>query len=314
MLNEEMILFALNDMDDTLLERTRRALGFRLGRKKRSGRKHLRILLLAAVISTLLVGAAWAAGLIGLGNMRAGQLFGVSMLSMEGLSDSAEGQALQEWLSYYEEHREDPYDAQEAIDLMDEYGPYGATTQAMADEIDRICGEYQLTRLGQLSTPPDEKSFYQAAGIGKLTAGNEAYENDYGGGYVYSSGTFQYDGTLFPHNQEYCIPYQFRKAAKGVLGYVTINAGDPNDYTEWQYKTRDGQTLTISDSAHGAFLLLDREDSFVAVSIAKSGWADAFNDGMLDGLGDKFVSFELNHEALEAIADSLRCSTASTKA
>ena len=70
MLNEEMILFALNDMDDTLLERTRRALGFRLGKKKRSGRKHLRILLLAAVISTLLVGAAWAAGLIGLGNMR----------------------------------------------------------------------------------------------------------------------------------------------------------------------------------------------------------------------------------------------------
>ena len=304
MLNEEMILLALNDMDDTLLECTRRALGFKLGRKKRSGRKHLRILLLAAVISTLLVGAAWAAGLIGLGNMRAGQLFGVSMLSMEGLSDSAEGQALQEWLSYYEEHREDPYDAQEAIDLMDEYGPYGATTQAMADEIDRICGEYQLTRLGQLSTPPDEKSFYQAAGIGKLTAGNEAYENDYGGGYVYSGGTFQYDGTLFPRDGTYCIPYQFRNAAKGVLGYVTINAGDPNDYTEWQYKTRDGQTLTISDSAHGAFLLLDREDSFVAVSIAKSGWADAFNDGMLDGLGDKFVSFELNHEALEAIADS----------
>ena len=133
MLNEEMILFALNDMDDTLLERTSRALGFRLGRKKRSGRKHLRIVLLAAVISTLLIGAAWAAGLIGLGNMRAGQLFGVSMLSMEGLSDSAEGQALQEWLSYYEEHRGDPYDAQEAIDLMDEYGPYGATTQAMAD-------------------------------------------------------------------------------------------------------------------------------------------------------------------------------------
>lgn len=304
MLNEEMILFALNDMDDTLLERTRRALGFKLGRKKRRGRKHLRIVLLAAVISSLMIGAAWAAGLIGVGNMRAGQLFGVSMLSMEGLSDSAEGQALREWLAYYEEHREDPYDAQEAIDLMDEYGPYGATTQAMADEIDRICGEYQLTRLGQLSTPPDEKSFYQAAGIGKLTAGNEQYENDYGGGYVYSSGTFQYDGTLFPRDGTTCIPYQFRNAAKGVLGYVTINAGDPNDYTEWQYKTRDGQALTISDSAHGAFLLLDREDSFVVVSIAKSGWADAFNDGMLDGLGDKFVSFDLSREALEAIADS----------
>ena len=44
MLNEEMILFALNDMDDTLLERTRRALGFRLGGKKHKARKHLRII------------------------------------------------------------------------------------------------------------------------------------------------------------------------------------------------------------------------------------------------------------------------------
>ena len=304
MLNAESILFALNDMDDTILERTRRALGFELGVKKHNPRKNIRIILLAAIISTMMIGAAWAAGLIGLGNMRAGQLFGVNMLSMEGLSDSAEGQALQEWLSFYDEHREDPYDAEEAIALMDEYGPYGVTTQAMADEVDRICGEYKLTRLGKISTPPDEKRFYKAAGVGKLTTGTEQYENDYGGGYVYSSGTFQYDGTLFPRNEAYCIPYQFRNAVKGVLGYVTINAGDPNDYTEWQYKTQDGQTLTISDSAHGAFLLLDRENSFVVVSIAKSGWADYFNDGRLDGLGDKFTSIELSRGNLEAIADS----------
>ena len=304
MLNEEMILFALNDMDDTLLERTRRTLGFRFGKRKRSIRKGVRIVLLAAVVSTLLAGAAWAARLIGVGNMRAGQLFGVHMLSMEGLSDSAEGQALKEWLSFYDAHREDPFDAEEAIALTEEYGPYGVTTQEMADEVDRICGKYQLTRLGRLSTPPDEKSFYRAAGIGKLTAGNERYENDYGGGYVYSSGTFQYDGMLFSKDEPYSLPYQFRKAAKGVLGYVTINAGDPNDYTEWQYKTRDGQTLTISDSANGAFLLLDREDSFVAVSVGKGGWEDTFNDGILDGLGDKAVSVDLSHADLEAIADS----------
>ena len=79
MLNEEMLLFAINDMDDTLLEETRRALGLMLGKRRQKSRKTIRILLLAAVISTLLIGAAWAAGLIGLGNMRAGQLFGVQM-------------------------------------------------------------------------------------------------------------------------------------------------------------------------------------------------------------------------------------------
>ena len=150
MLNEELILFALNDMEDALLERTRLALGFKLSAKKRNTGKTIRIILLAAVISTLMIGAAWATGLIGLGNMRAGKLFGVNVLSMEGLSDSAEGRALREWLSFYDEHREDPYDAEEAIALMDEYGPYGVTTQAMADEVDRICGKYNLKRLGRL--------------------------------------------------------------------------------------------------------------------------------------------------------------------
>ena len=304
MLNEEMLLFALNDMDDALLERTRKALGYKLRERKRSPGKIVRIVLIAAVLSAVLIGAAYAAGLVGLGNMRAGSLFGMKMLSMEGLSDSPEGQALSEWLSYYDVHRNDPFDAQEAIDLMDDYGPYGVTTREMADEIDALCGKYGLNRLGALSTPPDERSFYEAAGVGKLTRGNETFENDYGGGYVYTSGSIQFDGTLFPTGESYVIPYQFRRAMKGVLGYVTMNAGDPNDYTEWQHTTPDGQTLTISDSAHGAFLILDRPDSFVVVSVAKSGWADSFNDGRLDGLGDKFVSFTLSHEDLEDIADS----------
>ena len=304
MLNEEMLLFALNDMDDALLERTRKALGYKLRERKRSPGKIVRIVLIAAVLSALLIGAAYAAGLVGLGNMRAGSLFGMKMLSMEGLSDSPEGQALSEWLDFYDMHRNDPFDAQEAIDLMDDYGPYGVTTRDMADEIDALCGKYGLKRLGALSTPPDERSFYEAAGIGKLTRGNETFENNYGGGYVYTSGSFQFDGQLFPAGESYTIPYQFRRAMKGVLGYVTMNAGDPNDYTEWQHTTPDGQTLTISDSAHGAFLILDRPDSFVVVSVAKSGWADYFNDGRLDGLGDKVVSFELTHADLETIADS----------
>jgi hypothetical protein len=115
MLNEEMLLLALNDTEDALLERTRKALGYKLRERKRRQGKIVRIVLIAAVLSVLLIGAAYAAGLVGLGNMRAGSLFGMKMLSMEGLSDSPEGQALSEWLSFYDAHRNDPFDAQEAM-------------------------------------------------------------------------------------------------------------------------------------------------------------------------------------------------------
>ena len=304
MLKNEALLFALNEIPDELLEATRRSLRYRTKRKTARLRRVGRVLLIAAILATLLVGTALAARLIGLGGMRAGEFLGMRMLSMEGLSDSPEGKALKEWLAYYDDHLSDAFDAEEAFALADEYGMYGVTTREMADKVDELCEKYGLAKLGRPVMPQDERSFWKTAGVGKLTKGSSEYENDYRGGYVYPGGTFQFDGELFPQDEAYVIPYQFRHSAKGSFGYVVVNAGDPNDYTEWNYKTADGQTLTISDSAHGAFFLLERKDSFVTVSIGKSGYADYFNDGFIDGVGDAFVSFELSHEQLEKIAES----------
>ena len=305
MLNREKLLFALNAIEDEDLEKTRRSLQYRI-REKGGGspRRLWRTLLIAAIIAALMLGTAYAVGLVGLGNMRAGEFLGMKVLSMEGLSDSPEGQALQEWLVYYNEHMDDPFDPEEAFALTAEYGNYGVTTKEMAQKVDELCEKYGLKKLGKLVTPQDEKSFYKTAGVGKLTKGSEHYENDYLGGYVYPDGTFQFDGSLFPADEIIVIPYQFRNAAKGSFGYVVSNAGDPNDYTEWTYKTADGHTLTISDSAGGAFLLMDRKASFVTVAISKRGVADTFNDGVIDGVGDTFVNFELSHEQLEQIAET----------
>lgn len=304
MLNREKLLLALNDIDDADLEATRQALRYRIRETSRRPRRVWRTLLIAAIIAALMLGAAWAVGLVGVGNMRAGEFLGRKVLSMEGLSDSPEGTALREWLAYYNEHRNDPFDAEEAFALSDEYGVYGVTTKAMAEKVDELCAKYGLEKLGKPVMPQDEKSFYRTAGVGKLTGGSATFENDYLGGYVFPGGTFQFDGQLFPKDEITVIPYQFRNAARGSFGYVVTNAGDPNDYTEWTYKTADGQTLTISDSASGAFLLMERVDSFVTVSISKRGIADSFNDGVIDGVGDAFVDVTLSREQLEQIAES----------
>ena len=304
MLNRHTLLLALNDVEDADLERTRRSLKYHIRETGRRTGRVWRTILIAAIIAALMLGTAYAMGLVGLGNMRAGEFLGMKVLSMEGLSDSPEGMALREWLAYYGEHMNDPFDAEEAFALSDEYGAYGVTTKAMAEKVDELCEKYGLKKLGKLVTPQDEKSFYKTAGVGKLTKGSEHYENDYLGGYVYPDGTFQFDGSLFPADEIIVIPYQFRNAGKGSFGYVVSNAGDPNDYTEWTYKTADGHTLTISDSAGGAFLLMDRKESFVTVAISKRGIADSFNDGIIDGVGDTFVNFELSHEQLEQIAET----------
>lgn len=304
MLNRHTLLLALNDVEDADLESTRRSLKYHIRETAGRPRRVWRTILIAAIIAALMLGTAYAMGLVGVGNMQAGEFLGTRVLSMEGLSDSSEGTALREWLAYYNEHRNDPFDAEEAFALTDEYGVYGVTTKEMAEKVDELCEKYNLTKLGKPVMPQDEKSFYKTAGVGKLTKGSERYENDYLGGYVFPGGTFQFDGELFPKDEMTVIPYQFRNSAKGSFGYVVSNAGDPNDYTEWTYKTADGHTLTISDSAGGAFLLLDRKESFVTVAISKRGVADSFNDGIIDGVGDVFVDFELSHEQLEQIAES----------
>lgn len=61
------LLFAMNDVDDRYLESTRRAMG--LGDESKTVgnvRRFSRIILLAALISALMIGSAYAAGLFSL--------------------------------------------------------------------------------------------------------------------------------------------------------------------------------------------------------------------------------------------------------
>ena len=171
MLNRHTLLLALNDVEDADLESTRRSLKYHIPETAGRPRRVWRTILIAAIIAALMLGTAYAMGLVGVGNMRAGEFLGTRVLSMEGLSDSPEGTALREWLAYYNEHMNDPFDPEEAFALSDEYGVYGVTTKEMAEKVDELCEKYNLTKLGKPVMPQDEKSFYKTAGVGKLTKG-----------------------------------------------------------------------------------------------------------------------------------------------
>ena len=305
MLNNEKLLFALNDAPDELLERARESLGYAVTDKRsRRPRRLWRTLLIAAVIASLMAGSAYAAGWIRLDSLRAGSAYGVQVISREGLMDSPEGKALAEWLAYYGEHQNDTFDPAEAFDLSEEYGVYGVTSRDMADEVDEICAKYGLEKLGRAVYPQDERSFWKTAGVGKLTRGSDRYENDYQSGYVYPGGTFQYDGLLFPAEENYTIAYQLRRSAKGSFGYVVSNSAFLEGGEEWLYRTQSGTELTLINAPQSAMMLLDTRDAFISVGLSKAGIRDEFNDGVIDGVGDSFVTFEISNEQLEQIAES----------
>ena len=302
----EQVLFALNDADDMELERARSSLGYGTKKVRARRRQVLRTLLIAAAISVLFATTAFAAGWFGLGSLRAGQLFGVDVISLEGLWNSPEGKALSEWLSFYEQHRGDAFDPEEAFALSEDYEGYGVTTREMADKVDELCEKYGLRRLGSVRVPEDEKTYYRAAGVGKLTAGTGEIENDFLSGYVYEDGTFQFDGKLYCSDRAYPIPYSFRSSAKGTLGYVAMNVGVPDSFEEWDYTAGGGTVLHLANNDALSLMLLDTGDSFVVLTFGHSSHADYYGDGIIDGVGDEPVSFTLSREELEALAGAFR--------
>lgn len=308
MLKEEKLLFALNDVSARQLEETRERLGYGTKTKARPRRRWGRVLLIAAVISTLFVTTAFAAGWFGLRDFKAGTWRDYEMSSLAGTMESPEGQALCDWLAVLDEHRNDPYRYEEAAALGSDYERYGATNPALAEELDAIIEKYGLRMEGTIQIPADEKSFYEAAGVGRLTQKNDEMENIFASGYVYPVGSFHMEGTLYPAGENYGVGYQLVRSVKGIFSMAMANWGDPDDYEEWDYTAADGTPLHLAlrKNGHGAIVLLDEEKDFAALNLLPETNIDHIGDGRIDGIGDEFVQLCFSREQLEAMADAFR--------
>ena len=60
--------------------------------------------------------------------------------------------------------------------------------------------------------------------------------------------------------------FQFGYRTKGSLDYVGMNAGAIEDYSEWEYKTAHGFTVSLAQSESGSLLVLDLDKAFIVVS------------------------------------------------
>ena len=273
-------------------------------RKKTGGyKKALRTILIAAVLTGLLGAAAYAAGWFGLGGLTIGRSqYGADILSLQGLADSPEAKGAAQWLEYYEEHKFDDYDREEAQSYYEKYGLVGCNTPAAAAKVEEICEKYGLGYLGKLSVPEGEKAFYQAAGTGRLAISHDGYTNTFYSGYVYPQGSFKFEGMISLPEKDYGYLYSFHRAMKGTLDYVTIHT-DAGDYDEWDHSTQSGTTLHLANSDENSLIVLDTEGAFIVVNFLHEGYADHLGDGIIDGVGDEWLSFTVSREELESAAE-----------
>ena len=223
------------------------------------------------------------------------QITEVDIIALSGVWNSPEYKACAEWEEFLQNYDQDgaiiASIGNEPTGFEESYDAYLCYTQEMADKIEGICEKYHLQKLSGIQIPDDYNTLCRIAGTGDIYGGTSEHVqlSDYGG-YVYTDGTFQTEGSAAISVDSPCTTdFQFRRSMKGSFSPVALNVTDISQYRQWNYTTKTGDKVLLANSSDKALIIAERENSFVVVNV----------------LGDILSgTFDISNEALEAMADA----------
>lgn len=162
----------------------------------------------------------------------------VSMISLGGIVGSPEYMACSEWREFLQNYDMDGTILAEIGNGFAGLGEYeliyNCYTQEMADEVDKLCEKYGLSRLKGFYLAEDYETLCKRAGIGDLcrNAGENVKWSFYDG-CLHDDGTFQMDGRVaWKNSLLYVTDYQFVRTVKGSFNPFTLNVGEIEEYCE----------------------------------------------------------------------------------
>ena len=267
-----------------------------------------RSLLLAAALGLIVAfgSVAYATGWFGLrsavmyhDNGDPDQPYGnTDVMSLQGLAGSPEFEANARWQAFY-----DSYDPDGAIlasvgnsdtGLEPRYDAYPCYTREMADTLDAIAEESGLELLSGLT-------LYGAAELpdwmrNTLPQSCGAFDHCIYAGYSFDNGSFKTEGAFFfcDARWPYETNYQFVCNRKGYLSVSYLAIGDADDYTQWEYETASGVTVTLALGPDKALIIADLPDAYLVVNVLDVRVGDVQQGeatlpaGILEAMADAF--------------------------
>lgn len=224
-------------------------------------------------------------------------------ISISGAEGSANFLAMKEWMEFKQSYDPDGalWREHAGFEKPAQYNNYvDAYTQEMLDKIDEICQKYDLKLEGDAVIFQENAAevFTQVLGISGIARENSGLKTEFGGARVTESGNFNasYQATLqnpeASQKFEFTLIYDYRDKDYFTSAYLTIEDGESVE--QWNYTLPDGtKVLIASDKGGDAFILCDREDAFINVTIRNVGWN-------WDSPGDV-----MTHRDIELIAEAL---------
>ena len=172
----------------------------------KSHRKLWRTLLIAAALSALFVGTAYAAGLFGLSarlisggpSSQTGETRYYE--SPNGVIGSAEARATEEWQNFVDRYRQEHDGGWEDYELSFAQGDYELTNicrvysaydKVLADKLLEIAKKYSLELFTDQLMMTDSETFYEVSGAEDYFS---TAEHHFSYGYVFADGSFKTEG------------------------------------------------------------------------------------------------------------------------
>ncbi len=285
MLKSEMLLLALNDMDDSDLESARKRLGYQtVGAGGRIVKKRIITFALAAALILGLGTVAYALGWFGL-RQRVTPVNSVTqamndpgesgILSRSAYNDEPAGRAHAAWIAYMNEHRntytnlsnDDAENWHTDDPELQKLQPiYGAFDAEALDKLLAIRDEYGVTLHTELVIPPTTALFLRITGLNPFMRS----ENGMGGwptAYVYEDGSYHAEGGRAELADGSVLPYTVDCGRRGTLDPAYMPVVHMEDYTEREYVNVNGDpvVLSVAEGKGSSFIFYDSEDYLVTV-------------------------------------------------
>lgn len=220
----------------------------------------------------------------------------LDVLSLQGIQDSSNYLANQEWLAFTQSYEPE---LGEYWESDEQYWAYNVQNQVMVDKLDEICKKYGLNVIGKpWHEHVDCKEFLPLVGVNTLLQPESNAIIHIPQGRFFPGGSFTVYGTVKLSDKEHALDLTYHCVHKDVF-YDVFAYVDPNTVSERNYTTAGGTPVLLLESEKSGMIMVDREDCFLSIDVA-------LTDGIsLEAIADQF-DFTIQPSAPDASAADAR--------
>lgn len=220
----------------------------------------------------------------------------LDVLSLQGIQNSSNYLANQEWLAFTQSYEPE---LREYWESDEQYWAYNVQNQVMVDKLDEICGKYGLNVIGRpWHEHVDCNEFLPLIGVNALLRTESNAIIHIPQGRFFPGGSFTVYGTVKLSDKEHALDLTYHCVHKDVF-YDVFAYVDPSTVWERNYTTAGGTPVLLLESEKSGMIMVDREDGFISIDVA-------LVDGIsLEAIADQF-DFTIQSSAPDASAADAR--------